>query len=175
MSSEQQNVARVTELVRLLATQAARVAALETELTEAKAAHRRTETEDLPDLMQELGLDAVRLADGTAVELKEEVSAGITEARRSEAHAWLRERGFGGLIKTAVVVEYGAGAEGEALSLGERLERELDRDVMVSEKVAPQTLKAFVREQLAAGRPLPFELFGVHAFSFAKVRPPKAR
>ena len=161
---------RVTQLVQLLDEQAARVAAAESALADAKAAHRRTERGDLPDLMSELGIDSITLDTGTTVSVKEDVSAQISEPRRAEAHAWLRERGFGGLIKTRVVVEYDRGSEGEAIALGRRLEQELDRDVTVAETIAPQTLAAFVRERLAAGEAVPFELFGVHPFSVAKVR-----
>lgn len=165
---------RIKKLVALLQQQAARVELCKTELDAAKAAHMRTEREDLPELLRELGIESLVLDDGSSVTVKDQVSASITEANRPAAHAWLRERGFGGLIKSAVVVSFPAGSEGEALGLASRLAEETDKDVLVNEAVHPQTLTAFVRERMEAGEEVPTELFGVFPFSVAKVTAPRA-
>ena len=167
------DIARVTALAGLLVNTAARIAAIEAELAAAQANYLRVEREDLPELMREVGLTKLTLTDGTEVTLTEEVTAAITEERRQAAHAWLREHNFGGLIKTLLTVPFGRGEEDEARRMAERIAEE--HECSLDEKVHPQTLKAFVREQVEDGKPLPFDLFGVHPFSRAKIKMAKGK
>ena len=165
--------ARIRKLAALFQEQTARVELCEEALAQAKAARLRTEREDLPELLRELGIESVVLADGSSVTLKEQVTAAITEAKRPEAHAWLREHGFGGLIKSSVVVAFPAGEEAVARGLAQKLADEIDKDVLVNEAVVPQTLGAFVRERLEAGEAPPAELFGIFTYGVAKITPPR--
>jgi ABC-type sugar transport system substrate-binding protein len=123
--------------------------------------------------MREVGLAEMKLANGVEVVISEEVTAAITEERRAAAHAWLREHDFGGLIKTVVTVPFGRGEEEEARRLAAAIAEE--HACELKEAIHPQTLKAFVKEQVEAGKPLPFELFGVFPFSRAKVKMPKGQ
>lgn len=167
-------VQRVTDLVRVMVQAQARVTELEEALSKAKEDYRRVECVDLPELMRELGLTELKLEDGTAVSVRHEVNCAITEAHSNAAHAWLRANGFGGLIKTEVVATFGRGEEDaanaaiEALALG-------GVEPAVVERVHPQTLKSFVREQLEAGANLPVDLFSLRPFDRAKVTAPKSK
>lgn len=165
-----QSIERVTALAGLLVDLAKRIEALEAEIAVQRADYMRVEREDLPELMREVGLSHLTLTNGIEVVVTEEVTATITEERRAAAHAWLREHNFGGLIKTVVSVPFGRGEEQEARRLAEMIHDDLHHDANVDEKVHPQTLKAFVREQVEGGKPLPFDLFGVHPFSRAKIK-----
>ena len=173
MTTQPTDIARVTALAGLLVNTAARIAAIEAELAAAQADYLRVEREDLPELMREVGLTKLTLTDGTEVTLTEEVTAAITEDRRPAAHAWLREHNFGGLIKTLLTVPFGRGEEDEARRMAERIAEE--HECSLDEKVHPMTLKAFVREQVEGGKPLPFDLFGVHPFSRAKIKMAKGK
>lgn len=155
---------RVVALAELLREQTARVKMLKDELEQEQAALRRTETEDLPELMRELGLSSLALSDGTTVKVVEEVSCSIAERNRNDAHAWLIEHGFGGLIKTAVTVEFGRGERENAELFAHSIE---DHHPTVVEQVHASTLKAFVKEQLGQGVALPFDLFGIFPYSKA--------
>lgn len=167
---------RITALARLLVQQQAEVARVELELGAAKAALARTETEDLPELMKELGLLDIKLLDGSKVEVKQEVQCGISEARRPEAHKWLTDHKFGGLIKTAILLEYDSDERALAVKAAQKIAKALNRDVEVKEQVHPATLKSFIKEQLALGaegsKP-PADLFGIFPFNKAKVTAPK--
>lgn len=169
---------RIAQLAQLMIEQQRAVEAMEADLREAKEALRRTETEDLPELMSELGLSEIKLADGSKVEVKMDLHCGISEERRAEAHRWLEERGFGGLIKTAIVVSFERSERAEALGAAKQVAAELDRDVALQDAVHPATLKAFLKEQLALGaegsRPPP-ELFGIRPYSKAKLSVPRAK
>lgn len=165
---------RISELGALMQEQQQAVAAAEAELRARKAALLRTQREDLPELMRECGVSELRLASGARVTLREDVEARITEARRAAAHEWLIERGFGGLICTAVEVDFPRGARGAAVELAERLTAEgvvpKGGELFVTESVHPATLKAFIREQMAAGMTVPFDLFSIVPFTYAQIK-----
>ena len=159
---------RAVQMAELLVQLRANVARLEDELATAKADVRRVEQEDLPDLMAELGLETFRLKSGEVIEVRQEVEAAITEERRAAAHSWLVDRGFGGLIKTEVVVTFGRGEHDEAEDFANEV-AEQGRTPAVVERVHPSTLKSFVKEQMAAGQAVPFDLFGVRPFNKVKI------
>lgn len=163
---------RAVQLAELLLELRNKVEDLEKQLDAAKKDMRRVEQEDLPDLMQELGLETFKLKSGESVEVKPEVDCSITEDRRAKAHEWLSANGFGGLIKTEVVVTFGKGEHDEAEGFAKEVAEKGKQPALV-ERVHPSTLKSFVKEQMAAGRPVPFDLFGVHPFNKVKITSPK--
>ena len=159
---------RVVKLANLLVEQQGKVQDLEAQLKEAKANALRTEREDLPELMAECGLKSFTLEDGSSVQVKEEVEAAITELTRDRAMAWLTDNDFGGLIKTSVTVLFDRGEHEAARELALHLQSDYGRAEM-KEVVHPATLKSFVKEQLAAGEPLPLDVFNVRPFNVAKI------
>lgn len=161
-------IERVTALCQLLVTEELAIADTESALKKRKALALTIKRVDLPELMKEFDLKSFGLNDGTKIEIKEDVEANISEDNRAAAHAWLVEHGFGGLIKTQVVVAFGRDQQEEAEALAARLREEHD-DVAEFANVHPQTLKAFVREQMEKGNALPESLFGISPFSFAKI------
>ena len=162
--SDLQRAVKLAELLVELRKNAER---LERELDAAKADVRRVEQEDLPELMAELGIETFRLTTGESIEVKPEVECNISEERRAAAHAWLLQHGFGGLIKTEVIVGFGRGEHDAAVQCAQAVGGSL------IERVHPSTLKSFVKEQMAAGKPVPFDLFGVHPYSKVKITSPK--
>lgn len=169
---------RITTLAELLRQQQREVAQAEEVLRTAKEAMRRTETEDLPDLMTELQLTEIKLLDGSKVEVKPDLQCGISEERRAEAHRWLEERGFGGLIKTALIVDFDRAERAAALEAAQKVAEALDRPVALENTVHPATLKSFLKEQLALGAEgssPPADLFGIFPYNKAKLTEPKAK
>ena len=160
---------RAVQLAELLVELRANVTRLERQLEVAKADARRVEQEDLPELMSELGLETFRLKSGEVIEVKQEVECGISEDRRRAAHDWLLQHGFGGLIKTEVVTTFGRGEIEQAQQLAADIAENTGNTPAVVERVHPSTLKSFVKEQMAAGKPVPFDLFGVHPFNKVKI------
>lgn len=161
------DVERIIALIGLARRYDDRVAAAERELEESKEAYRRVVQDELPDLMRELGVESLKLEDGVTISIKEDVSASITEERRGPAHAWLRDHGFGGLIKTNVTATFSRGMEEEAARLASQIALDMHVPVDCVERVHPATLKSFIRERMEAGDKLPMELFGIHPYSQA--------
>lgn len=164
---------RIVELATLMQQQQQRVEELTNELATAKRDLARIETEDLPELMAEIGLTSVSLEDGSVVEVKQDVTCGISEDRRDAAHAWLIENGFGGLIKTEVVVAFGRGEKDAADEFSAEVIQLTGQHPTVKETVHAATLKSFVKEQLEAGVAIPFDTFAIHPFNKAKLKPAK--
>lgn len=156
-------ISRAVRLAELLIAQRATVESLEAQLAAAKADLTRIEQEDLPDLMMELELKSFKMENGASVDIVADVTCGITEEKRAAAHAWLTEKGFGGLIKTDVIVTFGKGEQAAAQECAAAVGGTL------KEAVHPATLKSFIKEQLAAGAPVPFDLFAVRPFNRVKI------
>ena len=159
---------RALQLAELLVQLRAKVEGLETLIIAAKAEVRRVEQEDLRDLMQELGLETFKLKTGETIEIKPEVDCSISEERRRAAHSWLVDKGFGGLIKTEVIVAFERGQHGAAEEFATEC-AEKGKQPNLIERVHPSTLKSFIKEQMAAGNAIPFDLFGVHPYSKVKI------
>lgn len=167
------DLTRIMTLVELMRAKDSEVAELEERLKKAKAELLTLERVDIPELMAEIGLSELKTSDGAVLSIKEEVDAKISEANRAAAMEWLVAHNFSGLIKTGVTVTFSRGDHEGAEALAQKLSGEYPA-VEVKEDVHPGTLKAFVKEQLAAGTALPFDLFGIFPYSKAVIKEKRA-
>ena len=139
------------------------------ELSTRKEAARQLREESIPAAMMELGLNEVKLDSGEKVTIKQDVYASIPAAQRDEAYAWLEAHGFGGLLKTEVVLHFTRGEKSKAEALMQELQSE-GYTPELEQGVHAQTLKAFLREQLEAANPdLPLDLFGARPVWTTKI------
>lgn len=172
-------LAEVVALGEKLERLDAEAAELEARLRAKSKEIRQLADRELPDALGQLGLQELTLADGVKVGLKEVVSAGIGDENREQAHGWLRAEGHGDLIKNEVTVTFGKGEDEYAEKLVARIqEAHEDGELRFGsceqrERVHPQTLLAFIREQLRGGAPLPLEMFKVYVGQVAQVKRPK--
>ena len=164
---------RITRLIELMQGEQQQIEFFEKQINEHKGTLRRIEFEDLPELMSEYGLKSLELEDGSIVKIDKNIVCSISEARRQAAHQWLTDHGFGGLIKSWIEMKFGRDDRDAALEEFKRLESEGEFDIAIVEKVEPQTLKAFVREQIEAGKPPPTDLFGIYPMPRAKITAPR--
>lgn len=132
----------------------------ESVLKERKEQFRKLTEEAIPEALSELNMKSFKMADGSSIDIKPFYGATISEARRAEAFKWLRDRGFGDIIKNTVSVRFGRN-EDELAARAINLLRAQGFPVEQSEKVEPQTLKAWVKERVEKGQPVDSELFGV--------------
>ena len=132
--------------VRDMATELQRIrtemVALTAQLKELAADERQISQHDLPEKMREIGLTDFTLGIGGKVSIRQKVKASLSAAKKSEGLTWLRDNGFGDLIKS----------------------RE------IQEGVHANTLSAFVKEQLSMGKPLPTTLFGVYEYDETTIK-----
>ena len=142
---------------------------LDDDLKSAKKKLKHTSEELLPLAMEEIGLASFELDSGEKVTTKPEVTASITAKNKDSAFAWLRDNDHDSLIKNNVVVSFGKGEDDMATSFLARCEED-GHVVTHKETVHSQTLKAFVKEQLADGEPIPAELFGIYEYNKTKIK-----
>jgi len=119
-------------------------------------------------MMQEMNISTLKLADGSAVEVKPIYGASISAERKEEAFNWLRKNGLGDLIKNEVTVSFGRNEDNKAIAYA-NLAAENGYQPSQKLKVEPMTLKALVRERIEAGKDMPSDLFNVFAGNRTKI------
>ena len=70
--------------------------------------------EVIPTMMTEMNISTMKLADGSAIEIKPVHGASIPVAKKEEAFKWLRDNGLGDLIKNEVTVSFGRNEDNKA-------------------------------------------------------------
>ena len=129
---------------------------------------------DLPKAFEAFSITGVKLLDDTTVNIKEEIFSGITEENKSAAFAWLEETGNDGIIKNEIKVPFGKGQDADAKVASELLTT-AGFSFSNNRSVHPQTLKAFVRTQLADGEPIPTDIFSIHVKKTAEIKLPRKK
>jgi hypothetical protein len=152
---------------KLLETQN-QITAVEEQLKKLQEAETLLSEQTIPNLMQQAGIAMLKLADGSSVEVKPFYAARIPSTKVQEAFDWLRDNGFGDLIKNNVTLTFGRAEDQEAKVLVDELKKK-GHNVNQTEKVEPMTLKAFVKEQIQMGRNVPSDLFGVYVANKTKI------
>ena len=132
---------------------------LEEQLKKKKDYKKHLAENVLPNLFAEVGLSELKLADGRHLKVSNYYGASIKEAKKEAAFSWLRDNGFGDLIKNQVSCSFGRNEDEKAKSLIDTLS-EKGYQSMQREWVEPSTLRAFIREQHEAGKELPMDLLG---------------
>jgi len=127
----------------------------------------------LPDLMRDIGVSEFKLTSGAKVTIKELIEASIKAENQPKAFAWLRKNKFDSLIKNEVISRFGMKEDKKALALLKTL-RKNGYDSTHKESIHGGTLKAFVREQLEAGKTIP-TFFEIFEYREAKVERPKEK
>ncbi len=155
---------------------AAEAANLERDISDAEfllkdkkqALHKITD-EQLPEALEEMGLQKFTLTDGSEIAVKPIYAASIPRDRREEAFQWLRDHEFGDLVKNNVSVTFGRGED----SIAKDFVGLCGAQGFVpnqQEKVEPMTLKAWLRERVEAGDPIPLDLFGAFISQRATIK-----
>lgn len=129
-----------------------KISELEEELKIAKEALRNISSSKIPELLEEAGVSEVKLANGKKLIVKDVYAPTVKNP--TAFHRWLREQGFGDIIKNSITASFGMGEE----SLAESAE-----DALIAvgchptrkEVIHHSTLKAFAKEQMEAGTNLP--------------------
>lgn len=158
----------ISALAEALIFAEADVDTAETNLKDKKESARRLREETIPGAMQELGIESIKLTTGQKLTVVQDVYASILAADRKAAYDWLNSHGFGGLIKTEVVVDFGKGEEEKVASFYQELKAR-GFEAEVEQGIHAATLKAFLREKLASGSDIPLDLFGARPIWTAKI------
>ena len=159
---------QLSDLVRKLRKVEDQIADAEQYLKTIKAEKHKLSTENIPALMDEMGMDRVDV-DGLTVTRKMIVSASIPQDRKEEAFAWLRENGLDDIIKNDITCSFGKGEDNLAGDVVGLL-HERGFDPKTKTHVHPSTLKAFVKERVTDGKPIDLDMFGAYINNAAEIR-----
>ena len=164
---DQEEVLDRTENIKSLADQVKRLRDLEDEfkneeesLKNKKREIEKISGEVIPTLLSEMGLSSLKLADGSAVEVKPYYAANISVNNREAAYNWLRSNGLGDIIKNEITVSFGRNEDNKAANYA-NLAKGQGYQPTQKLKVEPMTLKALVRERIEAGKEMPTDIFNV--------------
>ena len=128
-------------------------------LKERKQALQKMTDEDLPSVLEEMGVKSFTLEDGSKVDVKPLYGASIPVARKEEAFGWLREHGFDDIIKNNVTCVFGRG-EDEKANAFRQMAMQNGLDPEQKQDVHSSTLRAWVKERVENGDEFPMDLFG---------------
>ena len=140
----------------------------EKKLKELKRNQELLSGEVIPTMMTEMNISTLKLADGSAVEVKPVYGASIPVAKKEEAYTWLRENGLGDLIKNEIAVAFGRNEDNKAIAYANLAQGQGYQPVQKL-KVEPMTLKALVRERLESGLEMPSDLFNMFTGNRTKI------
>jgi hypothetical protein len=164
-----QGLSKVSRLAEELIDKEEEVKEAEARLKILKEQARDIAERQLPDAMAEVGMAKFVLTDGSEVTVKPYYSAKIGEDKRDECFNWLQDHGHEALIKDEVSVTFNKGEHERAEEFKSQLEQQgIEYNGKMG--VHPQTLTAFVREQVESGAEFPLELFNVYIGQIAKVK-----
>ena len=107
----------IAELCNKLLDVQKEVTTLEDKLKKKKEEELKLSEQDIPNLMQKAGVAALKLTDGSSVEIKPYYGARIPASRTDEAFDWLRENNYGDLIKNNVTLTLGRNEDNVAKTL----------------------------------------------------------
>ena len=139
---------------------------VEGELKEAKKKLLKMTDEALPTMMTEANTIKFVMEDGSEVSIKPQYGASIRVDNRPTAYQWLRDNGFGYLIKNQIIVSFGVDEDEIATEFMNFIEGHLkvkyQKENLVSqvEKIEPMSLRTWVKERNENGEEFPMELFG---------------
>jgi hypothetical protein len=134
---------------------------LEEVLKTTKAKLLKLTDEDLPALMEEMGISSLTLDDGSVVKVTRTYGGSILVENRPKAYDWLREHGYDDIIKNTVMCQFGRGEDDRAKGFAEFAAENGFAPEQKTE-IHSQTLRAFVKERIEKGDAFPMELFGAY-------------
>lgn len=130
--------------------------------------HRQLAEEQLPELFEQVGMKELTTLKGLPLKLKNKVFTSISKGRKPTAIAWLDANGQGGMVKRCVIIDFDKTQEDKVNALLRLIGKgwpnnrtELD--------VHGSTVKAFVTKQLADGKEIPLDIFGVHCVDVVEI------
>ena len=153
------NMGKIGAVATDIAETEAEISAIKEQLKSKETYAKKLSQEVLPSLFSEVGLSELKLADGRKIKVSEYYTATPLKENRAKVHTWLRDNGFGDLVKNQVTCSFGRNEDEKASSLISDL-TEKGLEPAQREWVEPSTLRAFVREQYEAGVELPMDLLG---------------
>jgi len=152
-------VRKLAEELRDLETQ---VAELEETVKLLKARVDEIRFNELPEMMADMGMDKLSLADGFTIKIGDMITGSLPKdpEKRAKALELIDSYEASGLCKNVVSMDFSRNEHNRALALAADL-RDQGFNADVKTDIHHSTLCAFVRERLKKGEPVDAEALGV--------------
>ncbi len=160
ITASDEQLRSLTFLVRKLWDKQQLLIDKENEVKELKKEIEYVSSEEIPSLMDTLGMSSIKTIEGQEVTVGTKIYASIPKMSQEAAHAWLQDNGLGDIVKNEFKVIYKRGEQEEAVIFEEYL-MEKDEFYKKREFVEPGTLKATLRELIESGGIPPSHLFTI--------------
>ena len=160
-STAHDNMGKIGSVANDIADTDQEISNIEEQLKKKKDYKKHLSENVLPNLFAEVGLSELKLADGRLIKVGNYYGASKKEDKKQPAFTWLRDNGFGDMIKNQVSCSFGRNEDEKARGLIDTL-NEKGYQSSQREWVEPSTLRAFIREQHEAGSQLPMDLLGAY-------------
>lgn len=154
-------LAKVVMLGSELHLKEADLALLEIQVENCKKRINAIQLQELPDAMNDVGLNSFTLSNGTRIDVKPFYQCSVSDTEpslKAQALAWLEAEGVGSLIKH----EFKCNLSKEASALAKELEAFLESkeiDYKDGQSINAATLKSFMKERIENGKSFPLEIF----------------
>ena len=112
----------------------------------------------IPDLMAELNLKSMKLADGSEISVGNKYFASIKADKKEEAYDWLRNAGLGDIVKNEITVRFGKAEDNKAMAYA-TLARGQGYEPEQKVSVHAATLRLTLEDFHTRGGKIPPELF----------------
>jgi len=167
-SADTGRLSNVSDLASKIIQMENKVSFLEEELKSSKKQLLELTDQDLPAAMEEINMESFTLSDGSEVKVVPTYGGTIRADDRPQAHQWLRDNGYGDIVKNTISANFGMGEDNLAKDF---YQSALDKGFQVDKKEAvhPMTLKSFVKEMTENGSEFPSDLFGAFIGKKAKI------
>lgn len=139
---------------------------LKRQLTEVRRRSDEMEYEIIPTALKQAGVREIKLESGHTLSVTEDIRVRIAQENLDAALDWLHVNDHD-IAKHEVTVSFQRGEQRKANEVSKEAAR-VGAKATERRFVHPSTLKAFTKEELAAGRPLP-DCFTVEQFNRAKL------
>ena len=134
---------------------------LEEALKEKKQEKNIIEMSELPDILDEVGVEGMDLPGGRKLKIAKIYGSKIQPDNKAKAMNWLVDHDLGYVVKTEIKAPFAAGDVERAKDLAAKLV-DAGFEVSANQTVHAQTLKKLLKEMDEQGRfdELPMDLFG---------------
>lgn len=126
----------------------------------------------LPNLLDETGVESITLPTGHKVEIDEDLKMSIPKKSKAEAYKWLAANGGREYINKL----YQIPVRKEDTELAKKLEKLFAENKIgfnAEDSAAGASVKAFLKRKQKAGADVPLKLFGAHEIRKAKITDPR--
>ena len=149
---------QLSEQIEKLNSINAQISSAEASLKELKEQEKQLNNFTIPQIMEKMNLETLKLKDGSELSVKKVYSATMKADKKADCIQWLRNNGLGDIVKNEITVNFGQGEENKAAEYA-TLAKGQGYEPSQKEAVHAMTLKVTMEDWKNKGNEVPEDLF----------------